>query len=187
MLDNRACGAQQPHSLFAEEAFRVVFHSRIDFVIAIASPNAERRTQPAQLGDAGVERIAFAADEVSRHKRNVRLQVVSHGNSARDFVRRHVVANVDVAELSDAQAVELRRKIGDGHINALDGVTQAPSGKSIGRCEEWKTSSKNGGVLKEGPARGTEPTRNRSGAKPGSSIGEPLDRSHGFDRQESEE
>jgi hypothetical protein len=66
-------------------------HSRINFVIAIASPNAERCTQPAQLGDAGVERIAFAADEVSRYKRNVRLQVVSHGNSTRDFVRRHVV------------------------------------------------------------------------------------------------
>ena len=74
VLDDRVRGAQQPHSFFAEEPFRLVFHSRINFVIAIASPDAERRAQPAQLGDAGVERIAFARDEISRHHGNIGMQ-----------------------------------------------------------------------------------------------------------------
>src|SRR5208337_3519326 len=98
-----------------------------------------------------------------------------------------VVANVDVAELSDAQPVQLRRKIGDGHIDALNGVTQAASGESIGSGKKWKTSSQNGGVLKESPARRTEPTSHRSRTKLGSDVGDPLDRSHRFNCQETKE
>ena len=62
VLDDRARGAQQPHTFFAEEPFRVIFHSRINFVVAIASPDAERSAQAAQLGDTNVQRIAFARE-----------------------------------------------------------------------------------------------------------------------------
>jgi hypothetical protein len=41
--------------------------------------------------------------------------------------------------------------------------------------------------LKKGSARGTEAIGDRSGTKPGRGIGDPLDRSHRFDRQESKE
>jgi len=68
VLDNRVGRPQQPHALFAKEPFGIVFHSRINFVIAIASPNAQRRAQSAQLGNADVQRIAFARNEVSRNK-----------------------------------------------------------------------------------------------------------------------
>src|SRR5713101_6398451 len=52
VLDNRISGPQQLHSLFAEEPFGVVFHSGINFMIAIASPDAQRSAQPAQLSNA---------------------------------------------------------------------------------------------------------------------------------------
>src|SRR5260370_17378632 len=42
MFNNRVRSAQQPHSLFAEEPFRIVFHARINFVIPIASPHTHR-------------------------------------------------------------------------------------------------------------------------------------------------
>src|SRR6266851_551638 len=187
VLDNRVSGAQQPHSLFAEEPFRIVFHSRINFVVAIASPNAQRSAQPAQLGNAGVQRIAFARNKVSRNKRNIGLQLVSHVNRASNLARPHVVANVDVAKLSNAQPIQFRRKIGHRHIDALDGIAKSPSGKSISSGKKWKASSKRSRVLKESPPRWTEPACNRSRPKPRRDIRDPLNRSHRFNRQESKE
>ena len=156
-------------------------------MIAVASPDAQRSAQPAQLGDADVQRIAYARDKVSRDKRNVRLQIVRHVHCARNFVRRHVVANVYVAKLSDAQPIQLRRKIGDGHIDALNRVTQAFGGKPIGSGKERKASSKNSGVLEECPARGIELTGYRAGMQSCRGVRDPLDRAHRFDRDESED
>jgi hypothetical protein len=53
---------------------------------------------------------------------------------------RHVVADMDVAELGDAQAIKLRRKIRNRHIDAFDRVAQASGGKSIGCSKERKAS-----------------------------------------------
>src|ERR1019366_167107 len=137
----------------------------------------------------GVQRIAFARDKVARDERNVRLQIVRHGDGARDFMRRHVVANMDVTKLSNAQPVKLWRKIGHRHIDALDGIAQTAGGKSIGSGKKRKASSKHSGILKESPARRTEPTRDRSRMrqKPGRNVRDPLNRSHRFNRQESKE
>jgi hypothetical protein len=95
--------------------------------------NAERSAQSAQFGDAGVERIAFARDKVSGDKRNVGTQIVCHVDGSGDLVRRHVVTNVNIAELSYAEAVEFRGKIRNWHIDALDCVTQATGSESVGR------------------------------------------------------
>src|SRR5437660_4775145 len=188
-LDDRVSRAQQPHPLFAEKPFRVVFHSSINFVVAIASPNAQRSAQPAQLGNADVQRIAFTRNKVSRNKRNIGLKLVSHVDSARNLARRHVVANVYVAKLSNAQPIQLRRKIGHRHIDALDRIAQTPSGKSISSGKKWKASSKHSSVLKKRPPRWTEPARHRSRMrqKPRRSVRYPLNRSHRLNRQESKE
>src|SRR5258708_2529456 len=65
VFDYSALGAQQAHAFFVEDALRIIFYPGIDFVVAIASPDAERGAQTAQLGDAGFQGIAYAADEVS--------------------------------------------------------------------------------------------------------------------------
>src|SRR6267378_3615325 len=83
------------------------------------------------------------------------------------FPGRHVVANVDVAELRDAQAVEFGRKISDGNVYALDGVTQAAGSKSVGRSEKWGATSEDSRVLEEGAARGIEVSGYGSGTKAG--------------------
>src|ERR1700693_767550 len=48
VLDHCRSGPQEAHSLFAEQALGVVLDACINFVIAVASPNAQRSAQPAQ-------------------------------------------------------------------------------------------------------------------------------------------
>src|SRR6202167_2047355 len=188
MLDHRRLRPQQPHSLFREQPLRLVFHTRINFVIAIASPNAQRSAQPAQLGKANVQRIAFACNEVSCNERNVRLQRVRHVHSASNFERRHVVANVYVAKLCNTQPVQLWRKIGPGHIDALDRIAQSSRRKSIGSGQEWKTSRHHRSILKESSARGVESSRNRFRMTPKPrrrEVSHPFNCRHRLNRQKS--
>src|SRR6266403_3395122 len=74
VFDHVALRSQQAHAFFLEETLSFVFNSRINFVVAIASPDAERGAQAAQLSDAGFQGIAFAADEVSRDERDVWME-----------------------------------------------------------------------------------------------------------------
>ena len=127
--------------------------------------------------------------KVSGNKRNVRLERVRHIDGASNFPRGHVVANVDVAQLGDAQPIQRGGKIRHRHIDALNRVTQAPRGKSVGGGEKRKASSHNCGILEETPPRRTESTRDRSrmSQKAGRDVRDPLNRSHRFDCQESKE
>ena len=67
--------------------------------------SVDRLYNPFISVDAGVQRIAFARNEISRNKRDLGMKVVHHGHSPRDFSRGHVVANMNVAELPNTQAV----------------------------------------------------------------------------------
>src|SRR5580765_4603205 len=165
VFDYAALRSQQAHAFFLEETLRFVFNPGIDLVVAVASPDAERSAQAAQFGDAGFQGIAFAADEVSGDECDVGMEIVGHVDGTRDFRGWHVVADVDVAELRDAQTVKFRRKIGDGYIHALDGVTETARGESVGRGQKWNTAGENGGVLEEGAARGIEVSGDGSGTK----------------------
>src|SRR5882757_2764486 len=73
VLNYSVLGAQQAHAFFVEDALRVVFYSGVDFVVAVASPDTERSPQSAQFVNAGLKRIAFAADEVSGDDSHVRI------------------------------------------------------------------------------------------------------------------
>src|SRR5580700_2525623 len=106
------------------------------------------------------------------------MQIVRHGYGARDFARRHVIADVDVAQLRDAQTIELWRQIRHRHIDALNRVAQASGSKTISRGEKRKAPSDDSGVLKKSSPRVTKAAGDRSGTQARRDVREPFDCSH---------
>src|ERR1700722_12580093 len=109
-------------------------------------------------------------------------------------MRRHVIANVDVAELRDAQAIEFGRKVGNWNIDAFDLVTQTASSESISDGKKGKASREHRCILEKSAAGRTEAARNsRMTARPrirqktGCGVREPLDGGDEFDSEKSEE
>ena len=73
-------------------------------MVAVA-PQTPRGLQPAQLGDAGLE-VALAGDQIAGQDREIGLHSIGQVDGAPDRCAGHEVADVEVAEVHDAQTVE---------------------------------------------------------------------------------
>ena len=58
--------AEQLHAKFLKEAGGLGFGCRIDFVVAVAAPDAQRRAQPRKFRDAIFERVATSRSQNRR-------------------------------------------------------------------------------------------------------------------------
>src|SRR5690349_3862704 len=96
---------------------------------------------------------------------------------------RHVAADVNVAELCDAEAVETWRKIVDRNIYFFDAIAKATGSKTVSRCQKWQAAREVCGVAKEFPPRRTE-CNSAAWTKPHCQVRNPLDRA---DRLECDE
>src|SRR5258706_15746220 len=105
-------------------------------MIPVASPNAQRSAQSRELGDAIFQRIGFPCEEVSGNHGKIAMQLVRHAHGATNLSDRHVRADVNIAQLRKAQAVERRRQIRDGNLDLANFEPQPFSDKSISSAHE---------------------------------------------------
>ena len=129
--DFNAFLAQQIHTVLREKALRLGFHVGINFVVAVAAPHPQRRVQLAQLSDAILQRIVRRGDEIAGHHDNVAAQRTGHPHRPAQFAQRKKIAQVDVAQLHDAQPIQTGRQGRNGNFNASNPVLQPFPEKSV--------------------------------------------------------
>ena len=95
----------------------LLFRPRVDFMVAQAAENAGVGAQPGQLPQAGAERIAGRGDQVAGHQRQVRAQLVGHGDGAGQFPLAQERAQMNIAELCQPQPLKILRQVRDRHRN----------------------------------------------------------------------
>ena len=146
--------AQQLHSGLREQLLRAVFGVRINFMIAVATVNAERRGQAANFFNALFQRITCAGDEVSGDDGEIGAEVVGHIDGAANLRTRHVTAHVNVAELRDGHAIERSGQIGNRDFDAVDLIVEAFGGEAVHCAKKRHGTSGGGGGLEEIAAAG---------------------------------
>ena len=128
---------QQTHSMLRKKLGRERFRFRVGFMIAVAAPNAQRRAQPRQLVDAGFERVARGREEIAGDDGEVGAEIVGHVHGAADLGRGHVAADVDIAQLGDAQTFQSGWQAAHRQVHAMYLVMQTLEGEAVGSGGEW--------------------------------------------------
>ena len=88
---------EQIHARLRIEISRFILRVRVDLMIAIATPGAQRSMQTANFLDAVGNRIPGASDQIARNHGDVRAQIIGHIHGAADLRAGHVTAQVNVA------------------------------------------------------------------------------------------
>jgi len=87
------------------------------------------------------------------------VQFVGHAHGAANLGDRHVRANVNIAQLRDAQAVERGREIRDRNFDFTNLKVQPFGNKAVSGADERNSPCENTGSLKEVAARMIDPPR----------------------------
>ncbi len=106
-------------------------------MIAVAAPDTQRRAKAGKLGDTIGQRVGGAGDEITGDYSEIRGQAVGHVYGAADLFAGHVAAEMNVAELDDAQPFKRGREVGEGNGNFADLIAQAFAGKTVERADKW--------------------------------------------------
>ena len=101
-----------------------------------------------QLADAGIQGIAVAADQVAGDHGEVGVQLKGGIDHTGEFGLTKKRAEVNVAELEDAQAIEIVRQAGQRDIDLAD--------SKIGALDECTVAHRGKGRRHERAARGVE-------------------------------
>src|SRR4029077_10973701 len=88
----------------------------------------------------------------SGYDRKIGLEFIGEADGAPHFGSRHVTADVNVAKLGDAQAIELRRQSADRQIDLMHVIIVPADEKSISASSEGDGSGDRGGGLDESAA-----------------------------------
>ncbi len=145
--------AQQRHASLGEERLRGVFDPGVNFVIAIAAPDAQGRVQLADFIDALGKRIACAGDEIAGDDGQVGAQLIGHFDGSAHLRARHIAAHVNVAQLHDGHAVQRGIQTGNGNFDAANLVIEALGGVAVHGAEEWRGSGCGGDGAEKVTAR----------------------------------
>src|ERR1700729_2010187 len=99
---------------------------------------------------------------------------------------------MNVAQLRNAQPIQLRRKIRNRHIDALNRIPQPPGSKSIGCRHKRQTPREERSIAKKRPARSvklrsTMSVNRNSTPQIGDRISNPLNAAHRLHRDQREE
>jgi hypothetical protein len=80
------------------------------------------------------------------------FEFIGEADGATHFGSRHVTANVDVAKLGDAQAIELLRQSADRQIDLMHAIIVPADEKAVSAYSEGNRSGERGGGLYESAA-----------------------------------
>src|ERR1700676_3632744 len=89
--------AKQLHAGLRKEVFRSIFGPGVNFVVSVATENAERRVELPNFIDAIGQRIGCARDEVSGNHRKIGAQLVSHSYGAANIRAAHIATEMNIA------------------------------------------------------------------------------------------
>ena len=106
-------------------------------MIAVAAPDTEGRAKPRELGDTIGQRVGGAGDEIAGDHSEIGGKTAGHVHGAADLLAGHVAAEMNVAELDDAQPFECGREVREGNGNLADLIAQAFAGKTVERADKW--------------------------------------------------
>jgi hypothetical protein len=112
-------------------------------------PQTPNGAQAGNLGDAILQGIAAAGDEVARHHGKIAFQVVGQAHRAPHLGDGHVGADVNVADLRNTQAIQRRRKIGDGNFHFAHREAEALGCKAVHRAHKRRRARNHSCGLKK--------------------------------------
>src|SRR5260370_1106888 len=142
--------AQQLHAGLGVERSGFVFRTCVDFVIAIAAPDAERSAQMANFVDAIGDGITHSGNEVTSDNSKVCAEFIGHIHGAAYLSAGHVATEVNVADLHDFHAIESGRQVGHGNFDAAHLIVKALGREAVHRSEKRSgTSGGRSGTEKE--------------------------------------
>ena len=108
------------------------------------------------MADAGVDGIAVRGDQVAGDGREMRVQLVGGIDHARQFAFAQKRAQVDVAEMQQAQAIEIGGKPGNRHVDFAYVEIQPFDERPIGHDREGRRQRQVAGGVEQAPAAGVE-------------------------------
>jgi hypothetical protein len=146
--------AQEPDSQARSSPLRVVLASRRDLVVSKTAQDAGFRLEPGQPVETRVQGIAPARNQVAGDQGDVRACIVGHVDDVVQIRFREKRAQVDVAELDQADPVEILGQPGDRDIDFLQLKARpldkhAEAQRRYGRGEQRRASR-----AQHGPAPG---------------------------------
>jgi len=109
--------AEKADSHPAGHSFGGVLHFCVPFVVAHTAENAGIGFEAGELADAGGEWIVFRGNQVAGHQRHLRTQFAARVDHPRQFGLAEKRAEVDVADLQQAQPIEIRRQAGERYVD----------------------------------------------------------------------
>ena len=109
----------------------VVLHFGKMLVIPHAGDHAGVGLDARQLADAGVDRVAGGGDQVAGDGRQMRAQPVGGVDYARQLGLAQKRAQVNVAEVQQAQAVEVGGKSGNRHVDFAHAKVQPADQRTV--------------------------------------------------------
>ena len=162
--------AQQFHARLRVEISRFVFRARVDFMVAVAAPDAKRSVKTANLIDAIGDRVTAPGDEITGDHGKIGAEFIGHIHGAAHLRAGHVTAEVNIADLHNLHAVESGRQIGQWNLDAADLVVKAFGSETVHSTEERSGAGGGcGGAEKVAAARVGNRLR---GSECGTSLGD---------------
>ena len=126
----------------------VVFGAGVAFMIAHTGEDPGIGFDTRQLADTGVEGIAVSANQVAGDHGEVGVELKGRVDHTGEFGFTKKRAEVNVAQLEDAQAIEIVRQAGQRDIDLAD--------SKIGALDECTVAHRGKGRRHERAARGVE-------------------------------
>src|SRR5258708_10737952 len=110
--------AQHFHSGLSVEIGGFVLGARVNFVVAVAAPGAERSAKMANFFDAIGDGITAAGDEIAGDHGEVGAEIIGHIHGAANLGAGHIAAEVNVADLDNLHAIQSGGHSVEGEFDA---------------------------------------------------------------------
>ena len=131
----------------------VILRAGIELVIAEAAQNAGVGAKAGELIETGVERVAMHGDEVAGDQRDVRAQFIGGVHYAGKFRGAEECAQMNIADLDQAQAGEIVWQSGYGHVHFANAKIGALEESSPAHYGEWRNDGRAAGCEEPAAAR----------------------------------
>ena len=125
-------------------------------MIAHAGEHAGIGLETRQLADAGVHRVAKFGDQVAGDDREMRAQTVGGVDHAGQFALAQKRAQMNVAEVQQAQAIEAGGKSGNRHVDLAHTEIQPADQRAVRERREGRGQYQVGGGVERAPSAGIE-------------------------------
>ena len=140
---------QHVHAVVCKKRLRPGFHAGPPLVVAVAPPDTQRRPQPAQLRDTVLQGVVLAGDEITGQHDEIGLHGIDHVDGTPDRRTGHEVADVEIAHVHDAQAIQTGWEMCQGNVDGNDAIPQPSHRGAIHHRQEGQPARQIRGVAED--------------------------------------